>query len=284
LVQNAPAMSGQLFECHAERARRGQWTIEDLPWDEPIHFTGSSKREQMLCKFDTLDLASALYHLQLGARVRLGDHAVRSWNKDNALLECLEWHDADEQRHVCALRRLIHLLESKGETIARNNRPLSPDSLWRVTYSSKERLSDDRVLLNMLIDEAACRTLFGLIASSSGIPLVRAAFDACAQDDIRHVEYLSAMAVRRFNAIAQHEVAVLHGAAVLHTARLQSALRPFVGSFASVSRSSAEAVVSAVFGTTSRVLCDLGPSWRQSPVMRLVHTADRSPWLLWLLR
>ncbi|MBI5534637.1 MAG: hypothetical protein HY898_18065 [Deltaproteobacteria bacterium] len=273
-----------MFEGHAERARRGQWQIEDLPWDEPIRFCGTSKRDQILCKLDTVDLAGVMYHLQLGARMRMGDHLLRSWNHDRALLECLEWHDGDEHRHVRVLRRLIDALQSKGETPARNDRPLSPDRLWRVAYSSRERLSDDRVLLNMLIDEAVSRTLFGMVAGSSGIPLVRATFDACSQDDVRHVEYLTLMAARRFESLGSYELAFLHGAAVLHTARLQSALRPYIGSFAGASRQSAEAVVTAVFGAASRVLSDLGANWKQSPVMRLVHSADRSPWLLWLLR
>jgi hypothetical protein len=277
-------MSGPLFESHAERARRGQWGIEDLPWDEPIRFPGASKREQMLCKLDTVDLANAMYHLQLGARMRMGDHLLRSWRHDPALLECMEWHDLDEQRHVRALRRLVDALSHRGESPARRGRPLSPERLWRVVYSSRERLSDERLLLHLLIDEAVSRTLFNLVASQSHMPLVRATFEACAQDDVRHVEYLSSMVDERFGSLGHREMALLHGAAVLHIARLQSALRPYVGSFAGGANSSAETIVTSIFGAASRVLDGLGPSWKNSTVMRLVHTADRSPWLLWLLR
>lgn len=277
-------MSGQLYGSHAERAKRGQWEIGDLPWDEPIRFCGSSKREQMLCKLDTVDLTGVMYHLQLGARMRIGDHMLRTWCEDPALLDCIEWHDVDEQRHVCALRRLLSLLTSKGDTVQRNDRPRSQQKLWQVVYSSRERLGADRMLLHLLIDEAVFRTLFNDVGSKSRIPLVRATFEACAQDDVRHVEYLTVLAKERFGKLSAYELAPLHGAAVLHIARLQGALRPYVGSFSGCGRGTAQSVVSSVFGAASRVLSDLGPAWQDSPLMRVVHAADRSAWMLWLLR
>jgi hypothetical protein len=277
-------MSGQLYESHAERARRGQWEIDDLPWDEPIRFCGSSKREQLLCKLDNVDLTNVMYHLQLGARMRMGDHMLRTWRNEPALLDCLEWHDIDEQRHVRVLRRLLTKLSGKGDAVARNDRPTSPASLWSATYSSREKLGADRMLLHLLIDEAVSRTLFNNVAARSRIPLVRAVFAACAQDDVRHVEYLTVLAKDRFDKLSLLESAALHAAAVLHLAKLQSAFRPYVGSFAHGVNGSADSVVSAVFGATSRVLSDLGPGWQRSPLMRIVHAADRSAWMLWLLR
>jgi hypothetical protein len=277
-------MTGQLFESHAERARRGQWELEELPWDEPIHFCGASRRERLLCKLDTVDMVHVMYHLQLGARMRLGDYQVRAWRQDRDLLACVEWHDTDEQRHVRVLRKLIGTLTAKGESLERNDRPSSPEHIWKVAYSSRDRMNDERVLLHMLIDEAACRTLFAEVAARSRIPLVRAAFAACAQDDLRHGEYLTVLARERFEHLSSYALARLRASALMHVARLQSALRPHIPSFSGCGRGTPESVVAGVFAAASRALSELGPDWQRSALMRVVHVADRGPWMLWLLR
>lgn len=274
----------ELFESHADRARRGQWQASEMPWDEPVRLCGESKREQTLCKLDMLDVVTAMYHLQLGARGRLGRHMVRWWEQDDSMLSCMEWHDADEQRHVQVLRRLLRLIASKGEAVTRKNRPLDPKPLWEVTRGPTERLGADRLLLHMLIDESVSRALFAMVASESHVPLVRAVFDACAQDDARHVEYLTSMAAVRFDGVQPYLLAGLHASAVWHVSKLQGALRPYLSAFAGAAHTSQDRVVSTLFGAASRSLGDLGDGWKRAPLMRLVHEADHSPWLLWALR
>ncbi len=275
-------MSEPSFQHHAERARRGQWEVHTLPWDEPLNLSSGSKREQTLSKLDLLDVVTSLYHLKLGARGRLGRQLVRWWGPDEALLSCMEWHDADEQRHVQVLRRLLSLVSSKGEQVSRNDRPLDPSPLWRVAADGKG--AADQALLHTLIDEAVMRTLFSRVATDNRIPLVRAVFDAAAQDEARHVDYLTAMAILRFEGEPPHRLVKLHASAVWHVGRLLAALRPYLASFAGATHSSQDQIASAMFGAASNALSDLGEGWKTAPLMRLVHRADSSPWMLWILR
>lgn len=270
------------FQHHAERARRGQWEVDDFPWDEPLSLSSGSKREQTLSKLDLLDVMTSLYHLQLGARGRLGRQLVSWWGPDEALLSCMEWHDADEQRHVHVLRRLLSLVSSKGESVSRNDRPLDPSPLWRVARSGTG--SADEALLHTLIDEAVSRTLFSRMATDNRIPLVRAVFDACAKDEARHVEYLTAMARLRFEGEPPHRLVKLHASAVWHVGRLLSAVRPYLASYAGATHSAQDQIASAMFGAASGALSALGDGWKTAPLMRLVHGADSSPWMLWILR
>lgn len=272
------------FESHADRARRGQWLVKDMPWDEPLRLCGENKREQTLCKLNMVDVVTAMYHLQLGARGRLGRHMVQWWEQDDAMLSCMEWHDADEQRHVQVLRRLLAAVSSKGETVTRNDRPLHPKPLWEVTRGPSERLGPDRLLLHMLIDEAVSRALFAIVARDSHVPLVRAVFDACAQDDGRHVDYLTSMAALRYEGVPSYVMVGLHASAVWHVSRLQGALRPYLSAFAGVTHSSQDRIVTTLFGAASRALGELGEGWKSAPLVKLVHGADHSPWMLWVLR
>lgn len=277
-------MGMDAFVEHAERARHGQWAVDELPWDEPLEFCGANLREQTICKLDMLDVAEAMYHLELGARVRMGDFMLRSWSADAARTECVEWHDADEQRHVRVLRRLIDRLTDAGEPVPARTHKASPKRMWRVACSSRDRLSNDTMLLNMLVDEAVCKTLYEALARRSHIPLIRATYAACAADEDRHMQYLLALCrarLREHNGLA---ASAMQARVVAHVAQVQSAFRPYLGSFAGACHSTPESVASEIFRAVSHVLSDLGPKWQRSPVTRLVHTADRSPWLIWLLR
>jgi hypothetical protein len=277
-------MVDDVFRGHAERARRGQWNLEELPWDEPIELCGASKRERLMCKLDMIELANAMYHFQLGARIRMGDQLVRAWPPAEHLADCMEWHDLDEQRHVRGLRKLLARLAASGDPVPPRNEHQDPARLWSVTYSSRERLDADRVLMNMLVDESVAQALFELVAKLGHVPLVRALFDACAQDDARHFGYLVDLARQRFDARAPRLLPVLQARVVAHVANLQSAFRPHLGAFAGASHSSRENVASGIFRAASRALGDIGPEWQRGAVTRLVHSADRSPWLVWLLR
>ena len=277
-------MGEVVFRAHADRARRGQWKLEELPWDEPIKFDGSSKRERVISGLDILDLSGVLYHFLLGSRLRMGHHVLHSWSEDESLQVCLEFHDVDEQRHVQAFRQLIALLHKTSHGMVGNGEAASHVRLWRVTYPSRGRLDADRMLVDLLVDEAVTRTLLLMIANSSHVPLVRAVFEACARDDVRHVEYLTTMAQARLEALSAARVAALQAHTVVHVGQVQSALRRHFRSFASVANSSTDQVASEIFGAASRAIGELGSSWRSSPLARMIHGADRSPWILWLLR
>lgn len=277
-------MAKQLFADHAERGQRGQWQLEDLPWDEPVEFCGESAREKALNKLDLLEVAQSLYHFQLGARIRMGDHLVRSWLDDEPLAECLEWHDLDDQRHIRGLRRLMVTLRNAGPDISRNATKIDPRRMWQVSHGAPSRPDDDRLLLRLLVDEFVCRALFGQVGRRSHVPLVKALFNACAQDDERHVGYLSDLHRSRSAASGTLGRTLQQASTVAHVARVQNAFRPYLRSFAGATHSSHDDVAIEIFRAISQGLSATGPAWERSPLARLIHTADRSPWLLWLLR
>jgi hypothetical protein len=277
-------MIDEMFAGHAQRALRGQWKLEDLPWDEPLEYSGTTKRDRVICRLDTLDLTDALYHFLLGSRARMGDHVLRSWSEQESLKACVELHDGDQLRHVQGFRRLVGLLRKSDAATTPNGAPVQYARLWRATHLPRLGGDLDRMLIEMLVDEAVTRTLLLMVAGSSHVPLVRALFDTCAQDDVRHVDYLAALVRKRVEGLSGAQTAALQARTVVHVARLQSAFRPHFRSFASVSSCATDQVATEIFGAASRVIGDIGPSWQSSLIARLIHGADRSPWLLWLVR
>ncbi|MCU0694850.1 MAG: hypothetical protein MUF54_26045 [Polyangiaceae bacterium] len=274
-------MGNGLFSEHADRARRGQWRIPDLPWDEPVRYCGESRRERTICKLDMLEVSEAMYHFQLGARARMGDYMVLSWDRDSAFLECLEWHDTDEIRHLRGLRRLIEALRQSGDDLPAAKKKPPPSHLWNVARSSPDSWDTNALLVDLLVDEAASRALYAAVARRSHVPLVRAVFAACGEDDMRHEEYMLTFLRAR---LAHRRLLTLQMRAVAHVALLQSAYRPYYASFAGATHSTRESVAIELFRAASRVLGELGPAWKKLPPARVLHAADRSPWLLWLLR
>ncbi len=277
-------MATEMFAEHAERGRRGQWRLEEMPWDEPIEFCGSTEREKTLNKLDLIDGAQAMYHFQLGARIRMGDYISRAWSSEEALAECLEWHDIDEQRHLRGLRRLTVTLEAAGNDVRVINNKTDPRRMWRVSQTGPLRLDDDRLLLNLLVDEVVSKTLYEAVGRRCHLPLARALFQSCAQDEERHVEYVLALHRSRGVSHRALETTRLQAGAVAHVARIQGAFRPYFRAFAGITHDTTEAVATEIFRSISKVLSTLGPGWEGYPLARLIHTADRSPWLLWILR
>lgn len=277
-------MGNELFSEHAERARRCQWHLRDLPWDEPIAFCGSTRRERTICKLDMLDVTEALYHFQLGARTRMGQHMISAWTGDDGLAECVEWHDIDENRHLRALRRLTGRLKVSGDPLTTRKQTSSPAKMWGIGRNGNGAALSEHSIVNLLIDEAVTGSLFGSVSRRSHVPLVRAVCGACADDDHRHGEYLVALLRTRLEGTHPARVMAIQTKAVRHVARLQGAFRPYLRAFAGATHSDTASVATELFRSISKVLGELGPAWNKYPPARLVHTADRSPWLLWLLR
>jgi hypothetical protein len=277
-------MTKEWFAEHAERGRRGQWRLEELPWDEPVEFCGASEREKTINKLDLIDVAQAMYHFQLGARIRMGDHISRAWSDEEALAECLEWHDIDEQRHLRGLRRLMITLRSAGNAVGMNNNKVDPRRMWRVAQTSPLKLDDERLLMNLLVDEVVAHTLFDAVGRRCHVALARALFQSCADDERRHIDYL--LALHRMRGIhgGLLDITRLQAGSVAHIARVQGAFRPYLRAFAGATHDTPEGVATEIFRSVSQVLSGLGPAWDRYPLARLIHTADRSPWLLWVLR
>lgn len=269
----------------AEQARRGQWRLGDLPWDEPVKFSGSSRRERLLCKLDLVDAGEALYHFKLGARKRMAELHTRAWTEDHRMAPCVEWMDADELRQLQSLRRLLEAVRSADAEGPEAKRRASPRRMWRVSRSSRPgRTALPPLAVRMLVDEAAAHTLFRTLARDSHVPLVRAVTSLCAEDDDRHRHLLKSLIRDEIEEASPAQTVALQGIAIAHIARLQSALRPYFRSFASVTHSTTANVASEIFRAIAESLGDLGPAWVRYPTARIVHGADRSPWMLWLLR
>lgn len=277
-------MARELFAEHAERGRRGQWRLEELPWDEPVAFCGASERERTINKLDIIDAAQAMYHYQLGARIRMGDFISRPWSAEEAMAECLEWHDIDEQRHLRGLRRLVVTVRAAGNSVGVVSDKTDPRRMWRVAQTGPLRLDDQRLLLNLLVDEVVAKTLYDAVGKRCHLPLARALFQSCGQDEERHIEYLMALYRARGPSAGALDATRLQAGAVAHVARIQSAFRPYFRSFAGITHDTSEGVATEIFRAISRTLSSLGPAWERYPLARLIHTADRSPWLLWILR
>ena len=223
----APTMGLNRYENLAEQARRGQWRLRDLPWDEPLRFSGSNRRERLLHKLDLLDAGEALYHFTLGTRKRMAELHLRAWTDDHRTASCLEWMDADELRHLQALRRLLETLHAAEREAPEAKRRANPRRMWRVSLAPRTGGSTLAPLaIRMLVDEAAGHALFRTLARESHVPLVRAISAVCAEDDIRHRRLLQSLI--RDDLDGNHPVRTigLQGVAIAHIARLQSAFRP----------------------------------------------------------
>lgn len=269
----------------AEHARRGQWRLPDLPWDEPVKFAGSTRRERLLCKFDLLDASEALYHFKLGARRRMGELYLRAWTEHDQLTECLEWLDTDELRQLKALRRLHKALFAAGQDGPDGKRRASPERMWSVSKCPRGMPMDvESLALRLLVDEAVTHNLFRSMARQSHVPLARAVFNVCARDDERHGQLMKAMLGEGLVKANPVRVVALQGVVIAYVARLQNAFRPYFRSYASVTGTTTENVASDIFRAISGAVGDLGPAWVRYPTARIVHSADRSPWMLWLLR
>lgn len=278
-------MGKMLFSHHADQALRGQWRLNDLPWDEPVRLGGASRRERLLCKLDLLDICEAMYHFKLGARARMGELHVRAWSEENQLSECLEWLDADELRHLTALRKLHAALRQAEKESPDGQRRPAPSRMWKAHKCPRQRkLGAPTLALRTLVDEAITKTLFRSVARGNHVPLVRAVFGSCERDDERHVAMLTDMLVPWVADMNPVLVVALQGEVIAHVARLQAAFRPYFRPFASVTGSTTESIASELFRSVSQAVTGLGPAWVRYPTARIVHTADRSPWMLWLLR
>lgn len=278
-------MGTDRFTQRAVEARRGQWRLPDLPWDEPVKLAGASRRERMLCKFDLLDACDAIYHLKLGARKRMGEMFMRAWNDEEPLLESLEWLDTDELRHLRALRRLEGALRTAGREEPDNEHRTDPTRMWRVARCPRNRpTSVETLALRMLVDESAGQCLLLAMSRQTRVPLARAVFAACAEDDGRHADLMSGLVLRATEQSSPVRVVAMQSILIAHVARLQSALRPYFRSFAGVTGGTTESIATDVFHAISHSVGKLGTAWTRYPTARVVHAADRSPWMLWLLR
>ncbi len=65
-------MGSQRFSERAEEARRAQWRLNDLPWDERIRLAGDSRRERLLAKLDLLYLEAGRPHHRMSGMVGHG--------------------------------------------------------------------------------------------------------------------------------------------------------------------------------------------------------------------
>ncbi|HQK16917.1 MAG TPA: hypothetical protein PLJ27_05655 [Polyangiaceae bacterium] len=278
-------MGSQRFSERAEEARRAQWRLNDLPWDERIRLAGDSRRERLLAKLDLLGACEALYHLKLGARSRAGTLYFHTWKQDDPIIECLEWLDTDELRHLRTLRRLIQTVHSSEQEDIEAKPHADPTRMWRVGRNPRGGPSSlEAEELRALVDEATTRCLLSTISRQSRVPIVRAAFSSCARDDGRHIAFLSDLAKLSLNHDDTMHVVRMQGVVLRHIARIQSSLRPYFRVFAAVTDATIDNVASEVFRAVSAVVADLGTPWVRYPTARVIHEADRSPWMLWLLR
>jgi hypothetical protein len=256
-----------------------------LPWDEPVKLPGGSRRERLLAKLDLIEACEAVYHLKLGARTRMGALFLRAWRDDSAVVDCLEWLDADELRHLRCLRQLEHAIRSAEQDGPETERRAEPARMWSVGRCPAGAPAElDALALRALVDEAATQCLLLSMSRQTRVPLARAVFSSCARDDGRHAALLGAIATQALEGTGPVHVVRMQGLVIRHVARLQSALRPYFPSFAAVTGGTIENVASELFRAVSQVVGELGPAWVRYPTARVVHAADRSPWMLWLLR
>ncbi len=257
-----------------------------MPWDEPVKLPGGSRRERLLAKLDLIEACEAVYHLKLGARTRMGALFLRGWGNDGAVVDCLEWLDTDELRHLRSLRQLRHAVHTAEQDGPETERRADPSRMWSVGRCPPRGTPSglDALALRALVDEAATQCLLSTMSRQTRVPLARAVFSSCARDDSRHVSLLGALAAQSMEGTGPMHVLRMQGLVIGHVARLQNALRPYFPSFAAVTGGTIENVASELFRSVSQAVGDLGPAWVRYPTARVVHAADRSPWMLWLLR